>query len=245
LDSKKSISQPEFERIESYIFGLMTPEDKNSFEAELQQDQTLRANYEDIKVILREVELSSLKERMEEFHSEMKSEPVIPILPKKDFKWKPLAIAAAVLFLLVISIWAFLGITPENEKLYMAYYHTDPGMVTAMGSQANYEFDRGMVDYKTEEYRAAITRWEKLLSEKPENDTLNYFLGSAFLAIGDTEQAKSYLEKATQFESGVFQKEASWYLGLTLVKSGNTDEAIKYLQNSGKKEAIEIIAKLK
>lgn len=246
MDSNNLYSQQEFERIEGYILGLMTDAEKQSFESELEIDQNLRARYEDIKVLLQEVELASLKDTMEEFHAELKtSTPVIPIISKKSFVWKPLAVAASLLFLLAITLWIFLGNTTENEKLYRAYYQPDPGMVTAMGLQSNYEFDRGMVDYKTGDYPAAIARWEKLLSEKPDNDTLNYFLGSAFLAIGDTEHGKSYLEKATQFESGVFQKEAYWYLGLTLVKSGNTEEAIKYLQNSGRKEAAEIIGKLK
>jgi tetratricopeptide (TPR) repeat protein len=117
--------------------------------------------------------------------------------------------------------------------------------VTAMSSNANYEFDRGMVDYKTGNYQDAIERWENLLAEKPENDTLNYFIGSAFLAMDDPAHAKSFLEKASHMTSGIFAKEASWYLGLSFLKSGNHEEAIKYLQNSEREEAAEIIAKLK
>jgi tetratricopeptide (TPR) repeat protein len=118
-------------------------------------------------------------------------------------------------------------------------------MVTAMGTNSNYEFDRGMVDYKTGAYQAAISRWEKLLAQKPDNDTLNYFLGSALLAIGDDELALSFLQKTLEMETGIFQKEASWYLGLSYLKSGNNAEAVKYLQNSGREEAAEIIEKLK
>jgi tetratricopeptide (TPR) repeat protein len=246
VDSINSISQQEFERIESYILGLMTKEEIISFESELANDPKLRNSYEDIKVLLQEVELSSLKESMEEFHADLKSStPVVPMTPKKQFVWKPFAIAASLLFLLAISLWVFMGNTPENEKLFMAYYQPDPGMVTAMGSSSEYEFDRGMVDYKTGEYQSAISRWEKLLAEKPENDTLNYFLGSSYLAIGDSKRANSYLEKTATNEGSIFEKEASWYLGLSLVKAGNNVEGKKYLQKSGRDEAQEIIQKLK
>lgn len=245
MDTSDNISQQEFERIESYILGLMTDEEKKSFEAELNLDPKLRANVKDLKVLLQDVERASLKESMDEYHAELKATPVVPMLPHKQFNWKPLAIAASVLFLLAISLWVFLGNSNENEKLYTAYYQPDPGMVTAMGLPSNYEFDRGMVDYKTGDYQAAITRWEKLLAEKPDNDTLNYFLGSAFLAIDDTELAKSYLEKTSLMESSIFQKEASWYMGLSLLKSGNNTEAIKYLQKSGRDEAAELVEKLK
>ncbi|MCH6233788.1 tetratricopeptide repeat protein [Cognataquiflexum rubidum] len=245
MDTTDNISQQEFERIESYILGLMTDEEKKSFEEELNLDPKLRANVKDIKVLLQEVERASLKESLDEYHSELKATPVIPILPERQFKWKPLAIAASVLLLLAVSFWVFVGNSTENEKLFMAYYLPDPGMVTAMGTNTDYEFDRGMVDYKTGDYQAAITRWEKLLAQKPDNDTLNYFLGSAFLAVGNPDQAKAYLEKTAQVESSIFQKEAYWYLGLSLLKSEKTEEAIKFLQNSGRKEATEIIEKLK
>jgi tetratricopeptide (TPR) repeat protein len=246
LDSNSLYPQQEFEKIESYILGLMTEEEKLSFESELKIDQNLRARYEDIKVLLQEVELASMKDSMEEFHSELKSSsPVVPVNFKKPFVWKPIAVAASLLFLLAITFWVFLGNTSENEKLFTAYYQPDPGMVTAMGTNSNYEFDRGMVDYKTGDYQAAISRWEKLLVQKPDNDTLNYFLGSALLAIGDDKQALPFLQKILEMETGIFQKEASWYLGLSLVKSGNNTEAIKYLQKSGKDEAAELVEKLK
>jgi tetratricopeptide (TPR) repeat protein len=246
LDSNSLYSQQEFEKIEGYILGLMTDAEKQSFESELEIDQNLKTRYEDIKVLLQEVELASLKDSMEVFHAELKSStPVVPINSKKPFTWKPLAVAASLLFLLAITLWVFLGNTTENEKLFTAYYQPDPGMVTAMGTNSNYEFDRGMVDYKTGAYQAAISRWEKLLAQKPDNDTLNYFLGSALLAIGDDELALSFLQKTLEMETGIFQKEASWYLGLSYLKSGNNAEAVKYLQNSGREEAAEIIEKLK
>lgn len=244
MDSNSLYSQQEFEKIESYILGLMTEEEKLSFESELKIDQNLRTKYEDIKILLQEVEISVLKESMDEFHADMKSSiPIVPINSKKPFIWKPLAVAASLLFLLAITLWVFLGNTTENEKLFTAYYQPDPGMVTAMGTNSNYEFDRGMVDYKTGDYQAAISRWEKLLAQKPDNDTLNYFLGSALLAVGDDKLALPFLQKT--LETGIFQKEASWYLGLAYLKSGNNAEALKYLQNSGREEAAEIIEKLK
>jgi predicted Zn-dependent protease len=246
LDSNKSISQQEFERIESYILGQMTEEETSVFEAELKQNPELQSNYEDIKFILTEVEISSLKESMDDFHAELlSSTPVVPIASKKQIFWKPYAIAASILCLLVISIWVFMGSAPENEKLFLAYFQPDPGLVTAMGTNSNYEFDRGMVDYKTGDYQAAISRWEMLLKEKPDNDTLNYFIGSALLATGEASEAQRFLEKVIKNQSGIFQKEASWYLGLSLLKSGKPEEAIMFLQNSGREEAAEIIEKLR
>ena len=88
MDSNNLYSQQEFERIEGYILGLMTDAEKQSFESELEIDQNLRARYEDIKVLLQEVELASLKDSMEVFHAELKSStPVVPINSKKPFTY--------------------------------------------------------------------------------------------------------------------------------------------------------------
>jgi len=35
----------------------------------------------------------------------------------------------------------------------MSYYKADPGLLTAMSSAISYEFDRGIVDYKSANYQ--------------------------------------------------------------------------------------------
>ncbi len=42
-----------------------------------------------------------------------------------------------------------------------------------------------------------------------------------------------------------FYKDACWYTGLALLKQGTVNEAIPYLEKSGRPESSELISKLK
>ena len=39
-----------------------------------------------------------------------------------------------------------------HQKLFAQFYQEDPGLITAMSSEGQYEFDRAMVDYKSGNY---------------------------------------------------------------------------------------------
>ena len=101
-----------------------------------------------------------------------------------------------------------------------------------MGTSSDYQFDRGMIDYKSRNYGAAIKIWEGVLDSKPNNDTLNYFLGSAYLAVKNTDKAIVFFEKVTLLPSGSFTKDAYWYIGLSYLKEGKTNQAVKFIQQS-------------
>ncbi len=88
-----------------------------------------------------------------------------------------------------------------------------------------------MVDYKQGNYDMAINKWEKLLAKKPENDTLNYFLGVSHLATGADNNAILFLKKVTNSNS-YFEKEARYYLGLAHLKNGEIDKAKIFLKEN-------------
>jgi tetratricopeptide (TPR) repeat protein len=94
------------------------------------------------------------------------------------------------------------------------------------------------------EYASAINRWEKLLEQRPNNDTLNYFLGASSLAAGQDEKAVNYLQKALESKETAFAEEAWWYLGLTWLKQGEIEKAKQALQKSNKPEAKKLMEDL-
>ncbi len=61
--------------------------------------------------------------------------------------------------------------------------------MSAMGIGDNYLFNKAMLDYKTGNYKKAIDEWSKLKTSMPQNDTLNYFLGAAQQADGNSAAA--------------------------------------------------------
>ena len=251
MKNNNHISQEEFEKFERYILGHMEDKERIAFENEIASDKILSQKLEDIKVILEGVEEAAFRNNLDEIHQELQKDSSDPIMPKKPIyknvkliPWKSFSIAASLLFIAGFFAWLLLFKSEPNERLFIAYYQADPGLVTAMSSEVNYEFDRGMVDYKSGNYEDAITRWEKLLQEKTANDTLQYFLGVSNLAIKKPDSAISHLEKVSADETSNFQKDAFWYLGLAYLLKGKEDQAVEVLRKIENPQAIELVKEL-
>jgi tetratricopeptide (TPR) repeat protein len=239
VNNQTNISQEEFERFESYLLNRLQAKDKFMFETQLADDKEFSAKFQSVKAILEGIEETALRENLECFHQEMIEKETIK---SKRFPW--LGVAASFLLLLGLFTWVFFLSPTEEERLFAAHYQPDPGLVTAMGSSMEYEFDRGMVDYKLGDYEAAIARWENLREEKPENDTLNYFLGAAYLDLKNTDKAIFYFERTLETDADRFADDAYWYLGLAWVLRRDFEQARKSLKLSNHPDAETLIKSL-
>lgn len=242
MNPNNSISQEEFERIERYLSQSMTKEEQHSFEEELKSNPTLQDEVANQKLYHEAIETQSLKEQLHQFHEEIFDKDNTSDNSKLiSFPFRKM-IAAAVIVIALGSFWFFNN--NSNEKLYAKHFSPDPGLPTTMSETANYEFYNGMVDYKQKNYKKAISKWETLLKEKPQNDTLNYFIGVAHLANKDEEKAIKYLNQVAQNTSGRFSNEAFYYLGLAHLKADNLELAKKNLTFSTLNNSKTILSKL-
>lgn len=230
MTPKNNISQELLETIERYINKNLTSQENNEFKKKL-LDPEFKAQFEDIKTLVFGIETQSLKEQLDEFHKEIPK----TLTPKKEttkvwfLQFGKIAAAAAIIIALG-SFWYFGG--GSNKKLYNKHFSPDPGLPTVMSETANFEFYDAMVNYKQGDYNTAISKWEKLLENKPKNDTLNYFLGVAHLANKNEESAINHLHNVTQNSNTNFKNEAHYYLGLAYLKSDNVELAKKNLNFS-------------
>ncbi len=215
----KYISQEQQEEFESFLLGDMTVEEEISFNQKLEKDPTLQSQFEEFKTLFFVVEEQGLRMKLDEFHSNFEIQSA-----SKKSNFNSYRIAAGVAILLSLGLW-FLNRPSHNERLYKEYFSPDPGLPTVMGSNDNYDFYEAMVDYKQGNYEVAIEKWEKLLIEKPSNDTLNYFLGVSHLAKNNTVIAINYLTSVSEMKNSVFYDESNTYLGLAFLKEGKTDDA--------------------
>jgi tetratricopeptide (TPR) repeat protein len=114
-----------------------------------------------------------------------------------------------------------------------------------MGENDNYDFYEAMVDYKTGNYKMAINKWEKQLLAKPENDTLNYFLGSAYLAINKQEKAIDFFETISSDSNSIFKDDSYYYMALAQIRNMRIIDAKKSLLKSNHPKSQELLLKLK
>lgn len=241
----KYISQEQQELFERFLMDKMSIKEKLAFEEQLSAEKDFQQSFEEFKLFFETVEEAGLEAKLEDFHSavEPKEETPVKTLDTSKIKFN-YRIAASIAILMGIGgIW-FFNMQNPNEKLFEEYYSPDPGLPTVMGTSDNYKFYEAMVDYKQGNYEIAIEKWEKLLTSKPKNDTLNYFLGCAYLANKSNTEALNYFEETLNSSTSTFYEEASYYAGLTLLKQNKTKEAIENLemvQDNRSKELLKII----
>lgn len=231
----------------------MEAQERAEFEKKIVSDKALAQKVEDIKAILEGIEEAAFRKNLDQIHHELERESTASSELGKTLEkgetiklslWKFIFIAASLFLAIGVVVWLFLFQSDPSERLFMSYYKADPGLLTAMSSASSYEFDRGMVDYKSANYQEAIDRWEKLIEDKPENDTLQFFLGSSYLALKKTAPAIFYFDAVITNENSNFQKDAIWYLGLTYVLEGKEELAVEVLRQSQDPQAIELLKEL-
>jgi predicted Zn-dependent protease len=227
--NNQNITQEAFERIENYLNNTMTQEARFTFEEQLKNDTTLQKQVAEHKILFEAVETQSLKEQLNEFHKSVlgTEAPKIETSKIRYLQFRKIAVAA-VIIISIGGFW-FFNNTTSNQKLYANYFKPDPGLATTMSSSNNFEFYDAMVNYKTGDYKTAIAKWEVLLQNKPKNDTLNYFLGVAYLANNNENSAIKHLQTITSNSNTSFKDEAYYYLGLAHLKADSVELAKKNL----------------
>jgi tetratricopeptide (TPR) repeat protein len=242
VENNNNITQNLLERIERYHTNAMTPEERLEFEKELQTDPNFKTQVEEVRKLMVGIETQALKEQLNEFHKGITDHK--PNQSLKFISTPILKYAAVAIVLIAIGNYCFFG-TPSHEKLFNQYFKPDPGLPTAMGSTENYDFYDAMVNYKRGDYKIAISKWEKIHQTKPENDTINYFMGLALLSDNNVEKAIPYLTKTANDTESKFNNDANFYLGLAYLKSNDKDAAITYFKRDTSEKSKELLDKLK
>jgi len=240
------ISQKELEAIEQFIFQQMNAEETAAFTKKLSSDLALQHKLKTVKLLLAGIQEAELEKKLDEFHNGLHLLKKNRIQPSaKTFALKKWLVAASVLVIVALGSWLFLNRDTKEEKLFAAYFQPEPGLISAMGTNDNYLFDRAMVDYKVGDYDAALKIWESLLASKPENDTLNYFIGSACLIEEKEEIAIVHFKKVIANENSFFRNDALWYTGLALLKSNRKTEALSFIERAEHENKALLLKELK
>lgn len=233
----KHISQEQQEEFERFLMNQMGLEEETAFQEKLGSDDVLKGQFEQFKTLFFAIEEEGLRKALDEFHE------TVPEVGRPQNNFNFYRIAAGVAIIIALGIWFFNRPNP-HEKLFKEHFTPDPGLPTVMGNNDNYAFYEAMVDYKQGYYEIAIEKWNKLHSSKPNNDTLNYFLGAAYLANGDEQNAVSYLKRNIKEEESFFKNDAFFLLGLAYLKTGQIQLAIENLNKSNSDKGQKLVQEL-
>lgn len=238
------ITLEEWEEIEAFLNGSLTAEADQAFRLQLEKDTVLTAKVEQVKLSLLTVEEAGLRADMESFHSRLQQQPVVSIEAHRKMNARKWLAIAAVFIAVCVAALLYLQQPSKNERLFSTYYKADPGLSTTMSQTDDYTFEKAMVEYKTKNYTKAVDSWQLLLKDNPNSDTLNYFIGSAYLALNKSETAIPYFENITLKPGSEFVSDACWYLGLALIKTGRLEEGKKQIEKSERPEKNELLQQI-
>jgi len=238
LNQHNNISEQDWEQLEDYIHGKMLPPAAAAFKTRLDAEPTLQQ----ARLMIIGMKEAMLTEQLDAFHKSA-NQKTPSIAPQKRFNIRWMAAAAILIAIAASAVYLF-G-SNNNQKLAAAYFEPDPGLPTTMGQQENYELSRGMVDYKMQKYTRAIETWRPLIGKDPTNDTLHYFSGIAFFALGKTDSAANHLHLVSDNIKSAFVSEARWHLALCLLSKGEKAEARLLLQQTNHPKKEELLSQIK
>jgi len=215
----QEISRETFEQIENYLLDRMEDRERQLFAQRMAADAQLAAEVALQRRLFTAVETGSLFPDRQPSTSDRAKQ--------NHTRWYA---AAAVLLLVGCAVFWFFRkeASLSNTGLYAEYYRPDPGLPVEMGiaDSVAYTFYDGMINYKEGNYRAALSKWQKLEQMDSSTDTLQYYIGMAYLNNGDTDKAAVLLEGMTKRADAPFYERANWYLALAYLKKGDKENAL-------------------
>jgi len=217
--SEGTLDRPTFEAIEAYVLERMPASERAAFEQRMAADTALREEVELERENIQAVELGGLSRTLKGIAQKERAED------RAAPRWTVfLKYAAIIAGITTAAVW-WMNRTPINEELYAEHFTPDPGLPVTMGTTSDPAFADAMVAYKLGDYAEARAKWQPLLSLEPDNDTLRYYLASAWLAENNTAQAIPILEELSQEPASTFTARAQWFLFLAYVRSGEEAKA--------------------
>lgn len=243
MNNNTPISDEEFELIEQYLSEKLEGDALSGFQKRLVNDAAWQEKVKAVKLTLIGIREVALKKELKNI-SLTGPQAIVRPIQKRSLGWA-LAGVAASLLVVFISLAISGAFKKNSAKLFAEFYNPDSGLITSMGVTDTYDFDVAMIDYKSGKYSQAIEKWQELMKGHEDNDTLNYFTGSGYLALGNISKAIPYFERVIKKNESVFFHDAQWYLGLALIKDGKKSEAMPHIAASDNELRERLLQKLK
>ena len=233
MNAPINLSPQEWDLIETWLDQQGAQGKASLLNEKLNQIPDVDRKIEHVKKVREEIEDSIRQSKIREFHNHVlsdKKDSGMKNIANKLIKSNGVWYAVAAVLVVFFGIFWMMKIKSTSEKIFAESFNPDVGLPLKMDITNAHAFYEGMLDYKQENYKDAIEKWEVLLKTKPENDTLNYFIGVAHLALGNAPKSLVYLEHQERFHQGIFKEDAAWYAALAKIKEGKFEEAGRFLQ---------------
>jgi tetratricopeptide (TPR) repeat protein len=210
----------ESKRIDDYLSGRLSPEARQAFEEELNQDPELQkqvALQRDMTFLLRhQKDRAELKGQLEQTGSDFFSEATSsrPAARIRYIGWAAVAAAAAIL---LFVLWP----VSTQPDLYQQYAEFPP-LALSEKSTTTTNWAATEQAFNTGDYAEAALQLEDYLNAFPEDQQARLYLGIAKMETSEPEAARRLFSEVIA-AAPALSDYAEWYRALSYLK-GNTPE---------------------
>lgn len=213
------MEQDYINRVETYLTGSLSKEDKKQFEKDLENDSNLQQAFQEcilaIDVIDNQV-AKDLKLKFTEWNQE-----------KEKFNiWRSPILKIAASIVLVVGVFFIFfqeSGSLSNEKISQKYYNL-PNIPSSSLGTVDQQWSKGLEAYRKKLYDEAITAWVPIKNSSPE---VNYYLAHSYFNIQDYKSAATLFEELSRGTS-VYSFPSDWYLTLSYLA---VDDIMLYKKN--------------
>lgn len=195
-------------KIESYLEGDMTEEEKQSFESELSSDHELRSfveTYRTINVEMRnaqkyeeqEMALKSTLQGLSKtyFSSQTQLQAKAPVLAmSKSRGFSKIALSAAAAVVLVFVSYLFFNNSNKARSLANDYVKTELSHLSQTMDGAKDSLQQGIAAYNKNDFNKAIELFESVYKAHPDNSDALRYAGTAYLVTKNYNKALEYFD---------------------------------------------------
>lgn len=223
--------EKKFERIESYLQGKLSEDERSQFEQDLAKDQALKSELELHRSLHEEFtdDVLDLKSKL----NSIASESPLKIEKSDSKRGMPLVykiISIAAIFLLaIIFLPNLLNPSMNQDEIYASYYEPYPMALNQRSTsedQQNVILNNAIQSYLDGNYAEASKSFNTLYAEDP-NDIYLLYQASSKQANNELSAAIDLYDQVIANGDSKYTEQATWYKGLALLENGNKVEAKK------------------
>ncbi|WP_347373503.1 tetratricopeptide repeat protein [Aequorivita sp. Q41] len=215
----------------AYLEETLAVAERNAFEKKLAEDSSFSEAFYEFKSIYKVLENQFSEERVSFVESVKKADskfrPQANTLQSKGklISFKPWQYGVAASILLVIGFFLF---NDSNKPTYIEYAAHEDISLTVRSNTSKIA-KKAEANYNVGNYKEALSYFDALLQEQPDNAQFQYYKATALVEINRFEEADNLL-KVLYNGPSVYASKAKWVAALSMLKQEKYKEVINLLE---------------